>query len=97
MMPKTKLGKWAGGLLAVFLVFFITLILGRNIAGWRPGNPFIVMAGLLAMFAGISAFVTATVSLMKLKDRSLVVILAAIIGFLAFLILIGELVEGFIE
>jgi hypothetical protein len=93
-MPKTKLGKWAGGLLTVFLVFFIALILGRNVARWQPGTPLIVIVGICAMVAGIATFVTAVVSLIKLKDRSFVVVLATIFGSVAILIFIMEVVEG---
>jgi hypothetical protein len=96
MMPKTKLGKWAGGLLAVFLVFFIALILGRNLLRIQPGTPLIVIVGICAMVAGIAAFVAGTVSLIKFKDRSFVVILATIFGSLAILIFIMEVVEGII-
>jgi len=93
-MPKTKLGKWAGGLLAVFLVFFIALILGRNVARWQPGTPLIVIVGICAMVAGIATFVTGAVSFFKLKDRSFVVVLATIFGSIAILIFIMEAVEG---
>jgi hypothetical protein len=96
MMPKTKLGKWAGGLLAVFLVFFMALILGRNLAGFQPGTPLIVMVRICAMIAGIATFVTGAVSLMKFKDRSFVVILTIIFGSIAILIVIMEVVEGII-
>jgi len=92
-MPKTILGKWAGGLLAVFLVFFIALILGRNLFGIQPGTPLIVIVGTCAMIAGIATFVTGAVSLIKFKDRSFVVILATIIGIIAMLIVVMEVVE----
>jgi uncharacterized membrane-anchored protein len=93
-MPKTKLGKWAGGLSAVFLLFLIALILGRNLAGFQPGTPLIRIVGICAMIAGIAAFVTGAVSLIKFKDRSFVVILATIIGIIAMLIVVMEVVEG---
>jgi hypothetical protein len=96
MMPKTKLGKWAGGLLAVFLVFFIALILGRNLFGIQPGTLLIVTVGICAMIAGIAAFVTGVVSFFRFKDRSFVVILATIFGSIAILIIIMEVVEGII-
>ena len=92
-MPKTKLGKWAGGLSAVFLVFFIALILGRNLAGFQPGTPLKVIVGICAMIAGIATFVTAVVSLVKFKDRSVVVILVTIIGIIAMLFVVMEVVE----
>lgn len=94
MIPKTKLGKWAGGLLIVFLVFLIALIFGRNVMRIQPGTPLIVTVGICMMIAGIATFVTGTVSLIKFKDRSFVVILAVIFGFLAILIFIMEVVEG---
>jgi hypothetical protein len=93
-MPKTKLGKWAGGLSAVFLVFFIALILGRNLLRILPGTPLILIVGICAMIAGIATFVTGAVSLIKFKDRSFVVILATIIGIIAMLFVVMEVVEG---
>jgi hypothetical protein len=96
MMPKTKLGKWAGGLLAGFLVFLIALILGRNLVGILPGTPLIVIVGICAMITGIAAFVTGAVSFFKFKDRSFVVILSIIFGSIAILIFIMEVLEGII-
>jgi hypothetical protein len=93
-MPKTKLGKWAGGLLAVFLLFLIALTLGMNLLGILPGTPLIRIVGICTMIAGIATFVTAVVSLIKFKDRSFVVILATIIGIIAMLIVVMEVVEG---
>jgi hypothetical protein len=46
------------------------------------------------MITGIATFVTAVVSLVKFKDRSVVVILATIIGIIAMLIVVMEVVEG---
>ncbi len=96
MIPKTKLGKWAGGLLIVFLVFLIALILGRNVARLPPGTPLIVIVGISMMIAGIATFVAGMISLFKLKDRSFVVILAIIFGSLAMLIIVIEAVESII-
>jgi hypothetical protein len=96
MMPKTRLGRWAGGLLVVFLVFLIALILGRNFAGLIPGTPLIVILGICTMIAGIAAFVTGVVSQVKFKDHSIVVIAATVFGSIAILIIIMEVVEGII-
>ncbi|MBE3045948.1 hypothetical protein IMZ48_26100 [Candidatus Bathyarchaeota archaeon] len=93
-MPKTKLGKWAGGLLAVFFVLIIALILGLKLLGILPGTPLIRIVGICAMIAGIATFVTGAVSLIKFKDRSFVVILATIIGIIAMLFVVMEVVEG---
>ena len=93
-MPKTQLGKWAGGLLAAFLVLFIALILGMKLLRIAPGTPLIIIVGTCAMMAGIAAFVTGAISLFKLKDRSFVVILATILGTVALFFSIIELAEG---
>jgi hypothetical protein len=92
-MPKTRLGRWAGGLLAVFLVFLVALILGMKLAGLIPGTPLIVGLGICMMFAGIATFVTAVISQVKFKDHSIVVMAATIIGSIATLFIIIEIVE----
>lgn len=92
-MPKTKLGKWAGVLLALFLVSLLIVYILLNVIGVRRGSVEILVPGIFMMIAGIATFVTGAVSLFKFKDRSLLVILATIFGFLAFLIFVMELVE----
>lgn len=78
-------------------MFLIALILGRNVARIQPGTPLIVMVGVCMMIAGIATFITGMMSLYKLKDRSFVVILAIIFGFLAVLIIVMEVVEGIVD
>ena len=82
--------------MAVFLVFFIALILGMNLLNIPPGTPLIVMVGTCAMMSGIAAFLTGVVSLIKFKDRSFIVILAVVFGFIAILIVTMEVVEGIV-
>jgi len=96
-MPKTKLGKWAGGLSAVFVVLLIVVINERNWLGLKIGDPRLIMLGTCMMISGMAAFVTGTVSLIKFKDRSPVVILAVVFGFVAVLIIIMEVVEAIVE
>jgi hypothetical protein len=55
------------------------------------------MVGVCMMIAGIATFITGMMSLYKLKDRSFVVILAIIFGFLAVLIIVMEVVEGIVD
>jgi hypothetical protein len=92
-MPKTRLGRWSGGLLAVFLVFFVALILGGKFGGLTPGTPLMIALGLCMMSAGIATFDTAVISQVKFKDRSIVVMAATVIGFIATLFIIVEIVE----
>jgi hypothetical protein len=92
-MPKTRLGRWAGGLLAVFFMFLVLLILCMKLAGLAPGTPLIIVLGTCMMFAGMAAFVTAVISQIKFKDHSIVVMAATVIGFIASLLITVEIVE----
>jgi hypothetical protein len=96
-MPKTKLGKWAGGFLALFVVLLVALILGMRLAGLMPGTRLIIILGIGMMISAIAAFVTGVVALFRFKDRSFVVILAVVLGFFASLLSIMEIVEGIIS
>ncbi len=96
MMPKTKLGKWAGILMAVSVVLLIAVLNGRSLLGLRVGDPLLIMLGTCMMISGIAAFVTGTVSLIKFKDHSPVVIAAVIFGFIAVLIAVTEAVEAIV-
>jgi hypothetical protein len=95
-MPKTSLGIWAGGLSAVFVVLIVALILSMELAGLRPGTPLVLTLGTCMMLSGIAAFVTGVVALIRFKDRSFAVILAVVLGFIASLISIMEVVERII-
>ena len=45
-MPKTKLGKWAGALLAVFLVSLIALLIFIHVIGLRRGSVGVLIPGI---------------------------------------------------
>ena len=93
-MPKTKLGRWSGILMAVFLAFLSAIILGRRII--LPGTPIAFIVGIGAMITGIGTFVCGLASLMKFRDRSFIVVLATFFGSVAILIIIMEVVERII-
>jgi hypothetical protein len=91
-MPKTKLGKWASVLLIVFLVSLIALMIFLNVLGFKRGSVELVVPGIFMTISGLATFVTGAISLFKFKDSSLLVIIATIFGFLAFLRFVMELV-----
>jgi hypothetical protein len=95
-MPKTKLGKSACILIAVFFLFVLAImLLVRSGQGPRdPINLYLAIPGICAAISGTAAFFIGLVSIIKVKERSILVILATIIGFLAMLIAIGEVIEG---
>lgn len=94
-MPKTKLGKWSLGCLGLFVLF---LLIGNTVvaSGQRGGetffdNLYISIPMILAGLAGIAAFVTGFISVIKVKERSPFVYIATVIGLLLMIFLAGEL------
>jgi hypothetical protein len=68
-----------------------------TILGQRPGktaNPYLAIPGIFAGISGIAAFFTGAVSIIKFRERSILVIVATIIGFIVTLIVVMEVVEG---
>lgn len=96
-MPKSKLGRWAGGLGLVFVV----LLVGVFQPGGRPGlfrleagTPLANIVGTSMLLVGVAALVTGLVSRIRYKDRSIVVILAIVVGCIAVLAVVMELAEA---
>lgn len=100
-MPKTTLGKWSLGLIAAMpVLFFIgtsfTSLLyesvpaGDTILEDIAGRPALALTVLAGTVAGISAFITGLIAIIRQKERALLVYIATIIGTLLMLFLIGE-------
>lgn len=95
-LPKTKLGKLATWLIVAFfcIILFVNLVL-ISYFGFEGGETFsdglaIGIPVILAGICGICAFVLGLMSILKSRERSILVYLATVIGFL---ILIFMLVE----
>ena len=90
-MPKTNLGKWSVVLIPVmFVLFFIGSSLTDSLYESVPagdtlfadiiGRPALALSMLVGFGAGISALVTGLISILKKKERSLLVYASTIIG-----------------
>ena len=93
MMPKSRLGRWAGRSLVVFFVLFILVVLGVNLRWLLRGSPTVIALGACTMVAGLATFVTGVVSLARNRDRSFVVILAVVVGSIAIVLFGMEMIE----
>jgi len=92
-MPKTLLGKYAIGLLIIFLLCLITIIIGVN-SGITPRGSFLArMIGVSMLITGLATFITGLISLKKYEDRSPAIILTIIFGAIAVLIIVMEVIE----
>ncbi|MGB8707594.1 MAG: hypothetical protein WCD72_06590 [Dehalococcoidia bacterium] len=94
VLPKTSWGKWSVGLIAAFILFF-ALFLILVASGQRGGETFfsnlwLTVPMLLAGTCGVAAFVTGLISVIKSKERSILVYLAILIGLYILVFCLGE-------
>jgi lipopolysaccharide export LptBFGC system permease protein LptF len=86
LISKTQLGKWSIWLIITFIVLFISFQL-LVASGQRGGDTFfsnlvLSVPMLIAGISGIAAFFTGIVGIIKNKERSVLVFISTIIGFL---------------
>jgi hypothetical protein len=94
-LPRTVTGKWAVGLAIGFIVLFILLIILVS-AGQEGGdtyfsNLYLAVPGLLSLIFGVAAFVTGVISIIFAKERGFLVFLAAAIGLIIIVFMVGDL------
>lgn len=94
-MPKTLLGKWSVGLI---VLFFVLLGAGRVVAVATGGggetffdNIPLALTMLGAGIAGVAAFFIGLIAVIKQHERSVLVYIAMLIGFLFLGFTLGEL------
>ena len=93
--PKTTLGKWSVALIIAFMVLLGVFQL-LVASGQRGGETFfsnlvLTIPMLIAGVSGISAFATGLIGIIKSRERSVIVYLAALIGLFVLLFWIGEI------
>jgi flagellar biosynthesis protein FliQ len=96
LLPRTRLGFWAVGLLAAFAAFFILLI-SLAASGQEGGEEFsdnlwLALPGLAAGLSAVLGGVTAAVAVVRRGERSVLVFLPLIVGIFVAIFLLGELV-----
>jgi len=101
-MPKTKLGRWSVLLIPLmFVLFFIgssltnTLYEGVSAGGTIlkdiASRPVLALSMLIGMGAGVSALVLGLISIIKKKERALLVYLSTLVGAGLTVFLIAEI------
>jgi hypothetical protein len=104
IMPKTTLGKWSVGLIvAMPLLFMIgisftdslykTVPAGSTILADIAARPALALTMLTGMGAGISAFITGLLAIIRQRDHALLVYVSSLIGALLILFLAGEVLS----
>jgi len=92
-MPKSLLGKYAGGLLIIFLLCLVTVFIGVRNGMTPPGSLQARIIGVSMLVTGLATFITGLISLIKYKDLSPTIILTIIFGIIAMLIIVMEISE----
>ena len=101
--PKTILGKWSIGLIiAMPILFFIGTSLTNSLYKSVPAGgtilediamrPALALTMLVGMAAGISAFATGLLAIIRQKENALLVYISTVIGALLLLFLTGEFI-----
>lgn len=95
IVSKTRLGKWSVRFVVTFILLLATGIFVASRQGPRADqtfldNPVLFIPMLSAGVAGILAFFCGIISIIRYKERSLLVIIATVIGFLVLDFVLGE-------
>jgi len=101
---QTGPGKWSVALIILMLILFLlgttamnllypSSPAGNTILEDLAARPALVVAMLAGMAAGVAAFFTGVVAIMKHHDRTLIVFLATIFGALLIFLLLGEIIS----
>ena len=91
-IPKTVLGKWSVGLIATF---FLSLVVFHFCLRGSDAEKLIALS--ITAAAGVGAFFTGIVGVIKSKEGAILVFLSTVIGFLVLMFIlpgIGEAVSG---
>ena len=102
IMPKTTLGKWSVGLIIAMPLLFIigtsftnsiyeSVPAGGTILADITARPALALTMLAGMTAGISAFITGLLAIIRQKEHALLVYISSLIGALLMLFLAGEI------
>ncbi|MEJ2105142.1 MAG: hypothetical protein P8X47_11275 [Ignavibacteriaceae bacterium] len=92
-MHKSLLGKYASGLLLIFLFCLITIIISVDNGMTPRGSIQAKVIGTTMLASGLVTFITGLISLVKYKDQSPAIILTVIFGVIALLIIVIEISE----
>lgn len=100
--PRTTLGKWSVGLIVAMPILFIigasftnslypSVPAGETILADIAVRPALALTMLAGMAAGISAFITGLLAIIRQKEKALLVYVSAAIGALLMIYLAGEI------
>ena len=95
VLPKTLLGKWPVGLIILFFLLLATGMFVVSVLGQTGGetifdNLWISIPMLGAGACAIAAFIVGGFSIVKNHERAILVFIAAILGLMILIFVLGE-------
>ncbi len=91
ILPKRALGWWSVALAILFILFLSSPILSRLMLPLlRALHPRFPVQSVVVFLSGIAALVTGIISIIKFRERAILVFLATLVGLFALLFLLGE-------
>jgi len=101
-IPQTSPGKWSLGLIILMPIllwigtwsmntFYSSVQAGDTILKDIAARPALALSMLAALASGVMAGVTGLVSILKQRERTLLVYLSTILGIMVFLFVLGEI------
>ncbi len=104
IVPKTLSGKWSIGLIvAMFILFIAGTALANSIYSSIPAGdtiladlaarPTLALTMLAGMAAGVSAFITGLLAIIRQKENALLVYVSTAVGAFLILFLAGEIIN----
>jgi hypothetical protein len=83
ILPKTSLGRWSVGLAVAWILFFALseVLVGFEVFGPESNRAPAVALTIVVAGIGGAALVTGLISIIKSKERSILVFLTTAIGF----------------
>jgi len=94
LTPKTNLGKYSLILIIAFFIFLAIFFLFINL-GEKGGDTYfsnlkLTIPFTIAWISAIASFFTGIISILKDKERAVLVFLSTILGFLILLFILAE-------
>jgi len=82
ILPKTTLGRWSVGLAVAWILFFIIseVLVGFEVLGAESNHALALTLTVIVTAIGGATFVTGLISIIKSKERSVLVFLTTAIG-----------------
>lgn len=90
-LPKSRWGKWSAGLNMFFLLVSIFFYIFAELLNVITSDMVVTIFGATAVIASVIAFFIGITSVIKNKERSILVFISIFVGFVVLLFIFGDI------